>query len=160
MDNNFDKSSYTGNNQGEQPHYLNNMETGQQTYPNNTPNYENNQGYNNTYYSQQPTFQNYGNNGGIQQPPAPANGMAIASLVLGIVSLAISWCWGIGIIPGIIAIILGLLSRPKTETGSGKLTGAAIAGIICGSIGSVASILLFIIEYFILINDPTFRSIY
>ncbi len=175
MDNNFDNSSYTGNNQGEQPNYSNNTQTGQPSYTKNTPNFENNspnyannppnfennQGYyNNTYYSQQPTSQNYGNQGGFQQPPAPANGMAIASLVLGIVSLAISWCWGIGLIPGILAIILGILSRPKTEAGSGKLTGVAVAGIICGSIGSAASILWFIIEAIVLSNDAAFQFRY
>lgn len=143
MDQNFDNSSYSGNNQPNDPYYTGNMQSNPQ---NNQPYYSNPQGgYNtNTYYSQDPNPQFYSNNG-YQEPPQ-TNGLAIASLVCGIISIVISWCWGIGFIPGILAIIFGLISKPKTGMNAGKLPGIAIAGIICGIAGIIFSVIFFAME--------------
>ena len=68
----------------------------------------------------------------IQQSSAPSNptsGLAIASMVLGILSLVVS-CFGVvGIICGILAVIFG-----------GK--GMAIAGLVCGIIALIPSIIV------------------
>jgi hypothetical protein len=68
----------------------------------------------------------------------PASGMAIASLVLGIVAL-LSFCmFHIGVIIGlpcaILALVFGILVRPKVNSGQMGGKGMALAGIICGSI--------------------------
>ena len=68
----------------------------------------------------------------------PVSGMAIASLVLGIVSL-LSFClFHLGIIIGlpcaILALVFGVLARPKVNTGEMGGRGMALAGLICGSI--------------------------
>ena len=164
MDNNYEKTGYIGNTQENQPYYSNNTQANQPYYVNNTQanqtyysnntqanqqNYGNNQGaYNNANYSQTPNNQNYGNNNSYPQP-TPSNGMAIASLVLGIISIPICCFWGIGLVPGIISIILGVISKPKTGPNSDKLSGVAIGGIVCGIIGSVCSIFWLIYELFI-----------
>lgn len=57
------------------------------------------------------------------------NGMGIASLILGICSIAICCCYGVGAIPAIIGLILGILQNKKNANG------IATAGIILGIIG-------------------------
>lgn len=83
------------------------------------------------YPQQQPLFP--------QQPKDPKKGLAIASLVLGIVSLVFGCAFYLAIPCGIIAIILGAVSVKSTAKGM------AIAGIILGSLGIVASVIFFIV---------------
>jgi hypothetical protein len=78
------------------------------------------------------------------QPTAPVyvaqktNGLAIASLVLGIV-----WLWGVG---SLLALIFGYVAKNQIDQSLGREggRGMAIAGIVLGWIG-VGSIILFII---------------
>ena len=58
-------------------------------------------------------------------PATPGKGLAIASMVLGIVSF---FCFGI--ICGILAIVLGGVAKSK-----GCKSGMATAGIVCGVVG-------------------------
>lgn len=74
------------------------------------------------------------------QPQGP-NGLAIASLVLGIISIPTICCYGLGILLGIIGIVLGIVSR-KSGT---KMSGMAIAGIILSAIGILFGILFWIL---------------
>ncbi|MDR2105919.1 MAG: DUF2510 domain-containing protein [Coriobacteriales bacterium] len=78
-----------------------------------------------------------------QEPPAYSTasqdtdrkGLAVASLVLGIVGI-LSCCLGwVGLIPGAIAVVLGILSVKSSKKGM------AIAGIICGAVAVVLGIL-------------------
>ena len=65
--------------------------------------------------------------------------MAVAALVLGILTFV---C--LGPIAGILAIIFGFLGMKKAnETGTGK--GMSIAGIVLGAVGTVATIVVFIL---------------
>lgn len=65
-----------------------------------------------------------------------SQGLAIASLVLGILAIITSVVWYISIILGVLAIIFGAVSAKKQ--GRKK----AIAGIITGSVGVVLSLLI------------------
>lgn len=58
-----------------------------------------------------------------------SNGFGIASLILGICSIAICCCYGVGAIPAIIGLILGILQNKKNANG------IATAGIVLGIIG-------------------------
>ncbi len=79
------------------------------------------------------------------QAPNPNNGLAIASLVLGILSIILCCCISVlGIITGIPAIILAVLSK---KSNGGKMSGLAIAGLICGIFGLVLSIVGFILSF-------------
>jgi cbb3-type cytochrome oxidase subunit 1 len=63
---------------------------------------------------------------------APSNGKAIASLVLGIVSIV--FCvYGIGIVTGIIGLVLGISAKKENPSGM------ATAGIVLSIIGIVIS---------------------
>ena len=75
--------------------------------------------------------------------------MAIASLVLGIVSLIFMW-WPvlsiIAIFTGLIGIVLGAMGQ-KSLAATGQPTGAATAGIVCSIIGLVFGIIFTIACY-------------
>ncbi|MGI8677823.1 MAG: DUF4190 domain-containing protein [Jatrophihabitans sp.] len=89
-------------------------------------------------------------------PPGPAfppaygypssvgtNGLAIASLVLGIL-----WLYWIG---SILALILGLVARSQIKQRRQPGDGLAIAGIILGIIG-VATLVIFIVFVIVAVN--------
>ncbi len=72
----------------------------------------------------------------------PTSGLAIASLVLGILSIVS--CLGVGplaLIPGVLAIVFGEFAARQYRNGlrAGGTYGMALAGRICGWIGVVIS---------------------
>lgn len=77
--------------------------------------------------------------------PAPTNGLAIASLVLGIVSILIVWIPIVGFLGAIMAVVglvLGLLALRQPE-GSAM----AIGGVVCAGVSLVITaiyILMFV----------------
>lgn len=76
-------------------------------------------------------------------PPAPAmqptNGMAVASLVLGILSIVMSFTVVPPFILGGLAVIFGILGYSKAKQGAPN-KGLAIAGLVCGAVGIVSAI--------------------
>lgn len=78
--------------------------------------------------------QQISNNGSASQG---GSGFGVASMVLGIIALVISCCAYISIPLAILAVILGAVGIKKN---SGK--GMAIAGLICGLISLIPSIIL------------------
>ncbi len=97
----------------------------------------------NNYYSQQAGYQSQYNqpvgNAYQQQQYASyeqpsGKGYAIASLVLGIVSVCT--CCG-GLLPSVLGLIFGIISKSKQSENNGM----AIAGIILSSIGIVISLI-------------------
>jgi hypothetical protein len=105
-------------------------------------------------YYQQPNQQQYYQQPG-QQPPyqqpaayqqnTPGKGAAVASLVLGIISLVLCW-WGwvgaISIVLSIIGIILGVSARKQLQPEQGR--GMATGGMVCSIIALVLSTIVFI----------------
>jgi hypothetical protein len=90
-----------------------------------------------------------------QSQPDPSssdtNGLAIASLVLGILSLT-----GFLFLTGVPAIITGVMSLKKTQ----RDRGMSIAGIVMGSIATFLSLLILLGVILLVIlgvtSDPTF----
>ena len=79
--------------------------------------------------------------------PAPqsqgsgSNGMAIASLVLGIIGLVTFWACGFGALPGLIAVVLGILGLQAANKLPGQpQRGLAIAGIVTGGLAVLVGI--------------------
>jgi prepilin-type processing-associated H-X9-DG protein len=70
----------------------------------------------------------------IGQPTSQANGLAIASLVVGIVSMCVP-------LIGIVAIVLGALGMKKTKDPQVGGRGMAIAGLVLGIVGTLFSLL-------------------
>jgi hypothetical protein len=72
-------------------------------------------------------------------PSSPQNGFGIAALVLGIVSI-VCCCVYAGIWAGIPAVILGFLGLKKADAGLATNKPLALAGLICGGIGILLSL--------------------
>ena len=89
------------------------------------------------------------------QPVAQSNGKATAALVCGIIAILASPTVFLGIILGIVAIVLAVLSRKQSRDGK------ATAGLICGAIGAVLSVLLVVAGVALvgeIMNDPEFQQ--
>lgn len=83
--------------------------------------------------------------------PRPTNGMAIASLVLGV--LWITW------LGSILALIFGYIARGQIRERGESGDGMAIAGIILGWIG-IGTLVLFLIPILIAVFSATTVSFY
>lgn len=76
-----------------------------------------------------------------QPPPPPGyavvpqQGLAVASLILGIFTITFGWCY-VGVLTGPIAIVLGIISLVQIKNNPQRNTGKpmAIAGIVTGGL--------------------------
>ena len=76
----------------------------------------------------------------VYQVTQPANGLAVAALVVGIVGLVLFWTvWG-GIILGILGLIFGAVGLSKANRGAPN-KGMAVAGLALGGVALLGSIL-------------------
>ncbi|WP_458076848.1 DUF4190 domain-containing protein [Streptomyces sp. EMB26] len=73
-------------------------------------------------------------------PPLPSNGMGVASLVLGIIAAAAFCLWPVAIVLGVLAVIFGAIGRGKANRGAATNGGQALAGVICGAVGSALAL--------------------
>jgi hypothetical protein len=74
----------------------------------------------------------------------PSNGIAVAALVIGIISLLIAWIPFVGLLGGLggaLAIIFGFIGRGKVKKQGAPSKGAATAGIVLGAVSLVLSII-------------------
>lgn len=122
--------------QQQQPQYGQPQYPPQQPY-NQPPQYG--QPYQPPQYAPQPQY------GQPYQPPyAPpqkdkADGKSIASMVLGICSIAFCWVPILGLVAAVIGLVLGILARKNNKSGIG------LAGIITSSLGLAACVIYTII---------------
>lgn len=87
------------------------------------------------------------------------DGLAIASLVIGIISLVCSiGC--LGVVLGPTAAIMGFISRQRINSSGGALGGGtlAVVGLVLGIIGFVASVGVFFVFISGAINSSTFST--
>ena len=137
---------------------------GYYTQPQNMPPYQNqyqqqHQQYQYNYQNPNQAQYNYQYNAQFRQPvhrPQPS-GYAIASMVLGIISILLSCIYYVSLASAVISIILGIVCIKKSLHGKSM----AVAGIIMSSI-SFALILIWLVVYgFILVrNSSSIQSEY
>ncbi len=107
------------------------------------------------YYGQQPA---YGPPPSYVPPPSyyalsgatpVTNGMAIGSLVVGIVSLVLSFCCAGLSLLGIVGVVCGFVARSQIARSQGYQTGAglAVAGIVTSAIAVVLGVGLFLAAF-------------
>ena len=82
--------------------------------------------------------------------PSRANGMAVASLILGIV-----WIWGVG---SIVALVLGYSAKAQIDRSGGTESGRgmAVAGIVLGWIGIGGFLVLLLLNAMITHSNLTY----
>ena len=74
------------------------------------------------------------------------NGMATASLILGICSIVLFWLWFVGIIAGVLAIIFSIVAKNKIKANPNVGgAGAAKGGLITGIIGVAIWLIMIIV---------------
>ncbi len=95
-----------------------------------------------------------------QAPASGSNGLAVAALVVGILSLLGLFCFGVpGLLLGIIAIVLGVLGIKKANTMPGQpQKGLAIGGIVTGAIGLLVGLAFTALLVFGSTVDSDFES--
>jgi len=92
---------------------------------------------------QQPYYYGYG-----YAPQRPGtNGMAIAAMVCGL-------CGFLCLIPGIVGLILGLISLPEIKRSGQSGRGMAITGIVAGALWVVGFVLLIVFAHHGAAVDP------
>lgn len=75
------------------------------------------------------------------QEPKKSVGLAVASMVLGILALVLSCCVPyLPILLALLAVVLGGVSLAKKMGGKGM----AIAGLVCGIIGLIPAVILIV----------------
>lgn len=89
---------------------------------------------------QEQTYEPQNQNYAPQSQNQPASGMAISSMVLGIVSLVLS-CLAIGWITAIISLIQGILVLAGNKSGRGM----AISGIVMSAVTLLYSLVLILL---------------
>ncbi|MFD9967606.1 DUF4190 domain-containing protein [Streptomyces sp. NPDC059013] len=100
-----------------------------------------------------PGYPGYGAGG---WAPAPANGMGITALVLGIIAVVGFCLYGLGIVLGVLALIFGFIGRARARRGEANNGGMALAGIILGAIGIVVGAAFLGLVIWAVANDPEF----
>ncbi len=145
MDENFNnQQNNQQNNQYNQQNDQYNQQYNQQQY--NQPQYNqqqyNQQQYNQQQYNQPNNYNNYNNYAPnqYQQPQDNSRGLAIASLVLGIVSF---FCCGS--VCSIVGIVLGVLSRKKKPTDNGMATAGIVLSIVALAIWAIYFIYVLVV---------------
>jgi len=73
--------------------------------------------------------------------------LAVPAMVCGIISIPLLCFCGVGVLPGIAALVLGLISKNKIKASNGALTGdgQALTGVICGAVSVVLIALYFVL---------------
>lgn len=77
-----------------------------------------------------------------QPPPPPAmmagpsQGLAVSSMVLGLVSITLGWCCSFGLLTAPVAIVLGIVALSQIKSQPNRYTGKplAITGIVSGGL--------------------------
>lgn len=64
--------------------------------------------------------------------PGPKQSLSLASFIVGLASFVLSWIFGLGLIPGIVAVVLGFKAK-KSEPGAPQWMW--LVGIITGFVG-------------------------
>jgi hypothetical protein len=95
--------------------------------------------------------------GAAPMAPAPKQTLSLASFIVGLASFVLSWFIGLGLIPGIVAVVLGFKAK-KSEPGAPQWM--AMVGIIAGFVGIGLSIIVGLVSIVTILLPLLFFSSY
>lgn len=100
----------------------------------------------------------YGQGAHGQQPaPAPPrNGLGLAALIVGIVSLLLAIIPGVGLI-GVVAVVLGVIALVRVRRGVATNRGVSITGVVLGGLAVVAAV-VWLVVIFVFLGSDTFQG--
>ena len=98
---------------------------------------------NNNFQQQQPQQPFQAQQPQQPQQPKKSDGLAIASMILGIVSILFTCCYGGGLITGIVGLVLGIIAKSK-----GQNKGFTLTGIITSAVAIFLGIIVLILIIF------------
>lgn len=137
---------------GSQPSYVPPSEDQQNPYASGQPSYvppaegqQNPYAPGQAYAPTQPYAQGYPGQAPFPGGQRPSSGLAIAALVVGIISFVLAWIPVVNLVSilgGIAAVVLGVLALRKANRGVAGGKGMAIAGTVLGGISLVLSIVV------------------
>ena len=81
--------------------------------------------------------------GAAPMAPGPKQTLSLASFIVGLAAFVLSWFIGLGLIPGIVAVVLGFKAK-KSEPGAPPWM--SMVGIIAGFVGIGLSIIVGLIS--------------
>lgn len=86
-------------------------------------------------------------------PPPPTDGLALASMIIGIVSLVLACGYGIGLLGSPAALIMGRIATKRIDASGGALDGRgfAQAGFILGIVGTVLLVVAIVLVVIIIV---------
>lgn len=84
----------------------------------------------------------FGNSYHMPDNGGDGKGLAIASMVLGIIAVIFGCRWYLGLTAGIIGIVLGIMHNRRNGS-----CGMSIAGVVCGAIGVIIAILMLVLKF-------------
>jgi Flp pilus assembly pilin Flp len=90
------------------------------------------------------------------------NKLALASMILGIVSLPLDFCFYAGIPVGIAAVVVGAigLKRIKESAGTQGGKGMAIAGIVTGAVASAVMLIAVVVIAVLSLLGPSVGNVF
>lgn len=91
-----------------------------------------------------------------QPSQQPSNGLGLAAMIVGIAALPLLCCFGFGLLPGIVAVVLGFLGKQKADQGEATNRGQALAGMICGGVAVVLGLFGTILSFADVLTFGTF----
>jgi Domain of unknown function (DUF4190) len=96
-----------------------------------------------------------------QLPPRRnTSGLAIASMIVSILGLALMCGWGpLSVFISPVGAVLGHVARRKLKTSGEQGAGMALAGVIVGWIGFGISLALIAVIVYLVVSDPTFLDV-
>ncbi|WP_294640948.1 DUF4190 domain-containing protein [Rothia mucilaginosa] len=107
------------------------------------PNYQQNPGEFIPAPQQAPAYNMQGGYPGYQ--PKPGSGLAIASLICGILGVLTGIFIFSGLSLGLAGIVLGIVALVKVKNGTASGKGMAIGGIVTGALGMIVAVVVLIL---------------
>jgi hypothetical protein len=85
---------------------------------------------------------------GARPPAQQQNILGTLGLIFGVLGIVLSICCYLGLPISVAGIVLGVLGKKKAADGLASNRSMALAGVVCGIVGAILSVILFMVLTF------------